>query len=254
MIVRQRPLPKFVLGLAGFLLIYADNLWTTLFSLRWKCHLRWCHLRRCHHALKSSAFKTESLFLPSDVQMQLLHSCKCSSWGFSAGRQYSCSLVFNKTASVKYTMCKRLYQVQHPPPVLCFIIPIFASSCWSKPCQQQASQTSFSRSACVWPPGFQARVVVYVQVPSPSAASSAAIAWGSWAALPRTLGLTLWGKRSPRGSAGDVRACRHWIWLHYFHTSCDLVILSETPGLPHLLVDQTVAWQQNQTLLSMLCF
>lgn len=70
MIVRQRPLPKFVLGLAGFLLIYADNLWTTLFSLRWKCHLRWCHLRRCHHALKSSASKQK---VCSCLQM-----CKCS--------------------------------------------------------------------------------------------------------------------------------------------------------------------------------
>lgn len=60
-----------------------------------------------HHVL--IAFKTESLFLSSDVQMQLLSSRKFSLWGFSAGRQYTCCIVFNKAASVKDTMCKRLY-------------------------------------------------------------------------------------------------------------------------------------------------
>lgn len=164
---------------------------------------------RCHHALKSSAFKTESLFLSSDVQMQLLRSCRCNSWEFSAGRQYSFSLVFNKAASVRYIMCKRLYQVQYSSPVLCFIIPTFASGCWSEFCQQQASQTSFSGPDCVWPPGFQARVVVCIQVPSPGSVSSAAVGWGPWAVLPSTLCLPLRGKRSPRSSAGEVRACKH---------------------------------------------
>lgn len=127
-------------------------------------------------------------------------------WAFSAGKQYSCSLVFTK---VKCTTCKRLHQVQHLSLILCFIIPIFASSCWSKPCQQQASRISFSGTACVWPPGFHARVVVYVQVPSPGIGSSAAVAQVPWTVVPSTLCLPLRAKRSLRASAGEGRAYRH---------------------------------------------
>lgn len=234
MIVCQRALPKF------FFWVWLAS-YCSMQTIRGPLCSASGGRYRCHQALKFSAFKTESLFLPSGVQMQLLHSRKCSSWGFSARRQYSCSLVFNKAVNVKHTTCQRLYQLQHPSPILCFIIPIFASSCWSKHCQRQVSQTSFSGAARVWPLGFQARVVVYKQVPSWGAARSAAIAWVPWAVLPSTLCLLLWGTRSPGGNVGEVRPCRYWIQLHYFHTSCHLVSLRETPGLPYLLVDQTVA-------------
>lgn len=90
-----------------------------------------------------------------------------------------------------------------------------------------------------------------MQVPSPGAVNSAAGVWHPWAALPSIPFLPLHGKTSPRGSAGEVGACRQWIWLLCFHVSCDLVILSQALYPP---LDQTVAWQQNKTVEHVMSF